>query len=280
MKYGAYALLLVGVTALAWYFTLRPGNDRPWKPEHAVQATAAFEDSLVHVSGIRDFVWGSGARAAGAGPDRSGYYDKTFNLNHLDTVWFIVSVFNIERRGPAHTFVSFGFDDGSYVAISVEARQEVGESYSVLWGLFKQYEVIYVVGSERDLIGTRAIDRTDQVYLYPVRAPKQSIRALFTDMLRTATRLSSEPEFYNTLTNNCTTRIRDHVNFIRPGRVPASYKVLLPGYADELATDLGLIDSDMDVEAARKRYHINDRARQFAEAPDFSARIRQPIPRM
>ena len=57
-------------------------------------------------------------------------------------------------------------------------------------------------------------------------------------------------------------------------RVPLSYKVLLPAYSDELAHDLGLIDTDLSLEDARHRFRINDRAERFADDPEFSTRIR------
>ena len=55
-----------------------------------------------------------------------------------------------------------------------------------------------------------------------------------------------------------------------------SHRTLLPGYSDELAYELGLIDTDLPFAQARVRFHINAQARRFADAPDFSLRIREP----
>ena len=50
--------------------------------------------------------------------------------------------------------------------------------------------------------------------------------------MRRVNKLAREPEFYDTLTNNCTTNIRNHINHLKPDEVPYDYRVLLPGYSD------------------------------------------------
>jgi len=177
-------------------------------------------------------------------------------------------------RGPAHTFLSFGFDDGQYLSISVEIRKEIGESFSPWLGLLRQYELTYTVGDERDLIGLRAIHRRDPVYLYPMRASPAHRRALLLDMLERANALAAEPEFYNTLTNTCTSNIVDHIEKIAPGSMPFSLKTLLPAYADDLAFDLGLIDTTLPREQYREAYRIDDLAIAHGGGEGFSAAIR------
>lgn len=203
------------------------------------------------------------------------YEDRAYDLNALESVWFIVTPFSTHWRGPAHTFVSFGFADSQYVAISVEARREPGETYGPLTGLFRRFELIYVVGDERDLIGSRAVYGGYDVYVYPIRASSERIRAMFVEMLARANALATKPEFYNTLTNNCTSNVVDHVNHIVPRAVPHGIKTILPGYADEVAYSLGLIDNSISFEEARRRYRVNDRARPFATSPEFSKAIRR-----
>ena len=222
----------------------------------------------VYVSRVRNFSYTAEEAFTVA------YDDRRYDLNKLESVWFIVTPFSKRWRGPAHTFVSFGFADSQYVAISVEARREPGETYGPLTGLFRQFELIYIVGDERDLIGSRAVYGGYDVYLYPIRASRERIRALFLEMVARSNALATRPEFYNTLTNNCTSNVVDHVNHIVPRAVPHGIKTILPGYADEVAYSLGLIDNSISLDEARRRYRVNDQARQFAAAPDFSLRIR------
>jgi len=178
-------------------------------------------------------------------------------------------------RGPAHTLLSFGFDNGEYIGISVEIRKQKGESFSPIGGLLRQYELIYIVGDERDLIGLRANHRHDDVYLYKMRATPDQARELFVSMLTRANDVAGTPEFYNTLTNTCTTNIVEHINIIAPGRVPLSYKTLLPAYSDELAFDLGLIDTPLPRNLFRSAHKINAMAKRHADSADFSEAIRK-----
>jgi hypothetical protein len=184
--------------------------------------------------------------------------------------------FSRKWRGPAHAFVSFGFEDGEYLAISVEARREEDETYGVLKGLLRRYELIYVIGTEHDLIGRRALYDGGDVFLYPIRATPQAVQAMLTGMLRRANALHAKPEWYNTITNNCTLNLVHHVNAIAPGRIPSSWRIVLPGYSDEVIYNLGLIDSTGGLAESRARFRINDRAVAAFNAPDFSARIREP----
>lgn len=245
-----------------------PRSDREWIRQQAVMAHADIRGDSVYVNHVRNFSYTAEEVFTPA------YDDRRYDLNKLESVWFIVTPFSKQWRGPAHTFVSFGFADSQYVGISVEARREPGETYSALTGLFRQFELIYVIGDERDLIASRAVYGGYDVYVYPIRASRERIRALFLEMLARSNALATRPEFYNTLTNNCTSNVVDHVNHIVPRAVPHGIKTILPGYADEVAYSLGLIDNTISLEEARRRFRVNDQARRFVTAQDFSGRIR------
>jgi hypothetical protein len=262
-----YLLLFAGLIYTLLIVLIRPSNQRNWTIDQARTASVAFNADLVKIQNVRNSVYRS------TSDFDVRWEQREYDLNQLDTVWFIVEPF-ADWRGPAHTFLSFGFSNGDYLAISVEIRKEQGESYSPLRGLFRQYELMYVMGDERDLIGLRANHRKDDVYLYKIRASKQKARELLVSMLQRSNQLATEPEFYNTLTNNCTSAIVDHVDLIAPERIPLSYKTLLPGYSDELAYDLELIETTATREEYRKVHHINQLAKEFADSEDFSAQIR------
>lgn len=246
---------------------VRPSNDRVWTPDQARLATASFVGDSVHIENVRNAVYRS------VSDFDVRWERRSYDLRELETVWFIVEPFS-KVRGPAHTFLSFGFGDSTFVSISVELRKEVGESFHPLPGLLRQYELQYVVGDERDLIGLRANHRHDSVFVYPVRTTPEKKRELFVAMLERANRLAERPEFYNTLWSSCTTNIVSHINDISPERVPFSFKVLLPAYSDELAYDLGLLDTELPRDAFRQPHLINARAAAFADRADFSLGIR------
>jgi len=267
----ALFVLLLTAGALAFsFFGPQPSNARDWTPDQALLPWAEFSERRVAVHNVRDFRYRSVADYDAAWEDRS------YDLDRLRSAWFLVEPFERDWVGPAHTLMSFGFEGDDYLAISAEIRKERGEEFSPWKGLLRQYEIMYVVGDERDLIQLRTNHRRDPVYLYPVRAPRERIEQMFVGMLRRANRLREKPEHYNTLTNTCTTNIVRHVNELVPGRVPWSYKVLLPGYSDELAYGLGLIDTGLPFAAAKRRFRIDDDALRAAGREDFSQRIRRP----
>ena len=247
---------------------VRPSNDRGWSPDTERTASAVFIDDLVKIKNVRN------AQYRSTTDFDARWEDRTYDLKKLESVWFIVEPFS-DWRGPAHTFLSFGFGNGEYVAISIEIRKEKGESFSPLGGLLRQYELIYIIGDERDLIGLRANYRHDEVYLYKVKATPEKMRELFVSMLERASQVAQHPEFYNTLTNTCTTNIVEHINVIAPGRIPFSYKTLLPAYSDQLAFDLGLIDTLLPSDQYRAAHQINKQAKLHAESTDFSEAIRK-----
>ena len=186
----------------------------------------------------------------------------------------MVEPFSGHGGGAAHTLVSFGFEGDDYVAISAEIRKERGESFSPIRGLFRQYEIVYMIADERDVVKLRSNYRKDDVFLYPIQTTKENMQKLFVSMLERANKLATEPEFYNTLTNTCTTNLVTHVNNIVPGRIPFSYKILMPAYSDELAQKIGLINSELPIEELRAKYRINHRALEYADDQNFSVKIR------
>jgi hypothetical protein len=268
----ARRLLLTAVAAaiagaIAFPILVRPSNDRDWSPDQARVPLASIHGDSVAITNVRSTHYRSTT-------DYDVHWDdRAYDLSRLESVWFMVEPFS-GWRGPAHTLVSFGFGDGEYVAISVEVRKERGETFSPLRGLLRRYELIYVVGDERDLIGLRANHRRDSVYLYPVRTTPERMRAMFLSMLERANDLAERPEFYNTLTSTCTTNIVRHVNVISPRRIPFSFRVLLPAYADDLAWDLGLLDTDLPRDRFRQAHLINDLAELYADSASFSTGIR------
>jgi len=263
----ALAFLWTGGAVLgAWAFVL-PSADRPWAFDVARLARAEFDGDRVTLRGFRRARWETPERAV------LTFSDETLDLGDLVSVDFMVEPFS-SFEGAAHTLLTFGFRDGRRVAISAELRKERGEHFDPLAACFRRYELCYVVGDEQDLIHLRTNVRKDRVYLYPVRATPEQRGRLFTGMLRRANDLRTTPEFYNTLTNTCTTSIVRHVEELAPGTVPLSWRVLLPGYADELAYDLGLLDTDLPFAEAKRRFRVDEIARGGGNGPDFSVRIR------
>jgi hypothetical protein len=251
---------------------VRPSNDRDWQPDVAVLPWAEVAGDSVTLHGIRNFDYRSETDYT------PRYYDKTYDLRELDSVDLIAVYWMGDAI--AHVMLSFGFAGRDYVAISIETRKEKGESYDTIRGFFRQYEQIYVVGDERDLIRLRTNYRKDppeQTYLYRAVGPPENARRLFLDYLREINRLKEEPSFYNTLTTNCTTNVVMHTR-VNPGDHSWSWKVLLSGYAPLYAYERGRLDTSLPFEELRRRSHVNAAAQAADQAPDFSQRIRAGLP--
>lgn len=256
-------ILCLLIILAAAYLLIQPTNDRDWKTEQMVTATADRFGNLVTVTNVRNFTHINTTSAIPA------YYNRTYDLNMLDEIYFIVEPFG-ENEGLAHTFISFGFM-GTYLAVSVEARYEKGETYSPTKGLLKQYELIYIVADEQDAIKLRTNYRNHSVYLYPINTTHQKMKEMFLSVMDRVNSLDKKPEFYNTISNTCTTNLVAHVNEITPGKIPFSLKYYMPGYSDELVYDLGLINTDQPYENIRETFLISHKS---GNNKDFSAAIR------
>ena len=245
-----------------------PTNDGPWSPDQAVLPWAEFHDDQVTVHNIRNSFY----RTVDDYTVR--LYSKTFDLRKLTSIDFIVVPFN-DNPSIAHTMLSFGFEDKDYLVSSVEIRKRVGQKYSALNGFFNQYTLMYVLADERDMLWKETIGFQQETFIYRTKATPKQAREMFVDVMRRVNKLVREPEFYNTLTNNCTTNIRNHVNHLIPNDVPYDYHVLLPGHSDELAYNLGLIEAKGSFEETRAAAKVNFNAYLYRDDPDFSQKIRQ-----
>ena len=264
-----YAVAFAGVLGI--WASATPTNNRDWQPEVAVLPYATFDGEQVMVHNIRNFDYRSETDFTPA------YYDRSFDLRRLDRVDLIA----VYWMGPAiaHLFLSFGFGD-EHLAISIEARKDRSRPYGTLPGFFRQYELVYIVADERDVIRLRTNYRTDppeEVYLYRLTAPIENGRRVFLEYLRDLNALRERPRFYNTLTTNCTTMILTHAA-VNPGHIPYSWKVLLSGYTPEYVYEQGRMDPSLPFAELQARAHINAVARAADRAPDFSRRIRADIP--
>jgi hypothetical protein len=261
---------LFGV-ALLLFAAATPSNDREWQTEVAVLPYASFDGDLVTVHNIRNFDYRSETDFTPA------YYDRSFDLRKLDRLDLI----SVYWMGPAiaHVMLSFGFGE-DHLAISIEVRKERSESYSTLAGFFRQFEIVYIVSDERDVIRLRTNYRKDppeDVYVYRATGDVENARRIFVDYMREINELRERPKWYNTLTTNCTTTILAHAK-VNPGHVPMSWKVLLSGYAAEYLYQTGRLDQSFPFEELRRRSHVNPAAQAADAAPDFSQRIRAGVP--
>ncbi len=265
--------IAVVLGVVAWWLTIAPTGDRHWRPEVAVMPRAFVDGDHVRITGVRNFDYRS------RNDFTPHYEERELDLSHLTGLDFFVSYF---MEGPvAHTFVSFLFDNAAPLSISIETRPEVGRGFEPVASMFKQFELIYVVGEERDLVGVRAIHRGEPVYLYHINTSPESARRLFLVYLKRINELAERPEFYNLLANSCTINIIRYANAAgRKGRF--DFRHLLNGLIGSYLYASGRLDTALPFDELRRRSLINKDAEVADSAPEpqFSQRIRASLPEM
>ena len=252
---------------------VQPSNDRDWQSDVAVLPFATFDGDMVTIHNIRNFDYRSETDYT------PHYYDKTYDMRQLDSADLIAVYWMGDAI--AHIMVSFGFAEHDFVTVSIETRKEVGETYDTIKGFFRQYELIYIVGDERDLIRLRTNYRKDppeDAYLFRTNTPPENVRRLFLSYFQKINELKEQPGFYNTLTTNCTTNVLMHTR-VNPGSHAYSWKILLSGYAPLYAYERGRLDTSLPFEELKRRSHINAAAHAADQAADFSQRIRADLPK-
>ncbi|MBV9654283.1 MAG: DUF4105 domain-containing protein [Acetobacteraceae bacterium] len=232
LRYAVTGWCAAAVLLTLWYATDRPSNNRNWEPEYEKPATFQVDGASVMVHNIRNFSYLSPADPVPA------YYSARFPLDGIATVDLVSSYW--QGDAIAHVFLTFGFSDGQHLAFSIETRRAKGVAYSTIAGFFHHYELFYVVADERDLLGVRTDIRREHVYLYRLNLTPDTRQALFLSYVDKVNQLAARPEWYNTLTDNCTTGILDRANMV--GNVRYNWQVLLSGYAPNYAYALGLLD--------------------------------------
>jgi hypothetical protein len=239
-----------------FYLTLviifQPSHNRIWELGQEKLPHIIFgKNGLITIDDFRNFDWQIDGTAV------PKYEIRTFNMDDLNSVDVFISHFD-EFEGLAHIFLSFGFITGEHIVVSFETRREVGEEFSPLLGILRQFEIIYVVGSEEDIVGLRTDIRNERVYLYPTKASPEQAKSLFKTLATDINAVYEKPRIYNTLTHNCTNEITRRVEEIADVSFPFSWKTVLPGYFDEILYNLNIIDSSVDFEEVKKRHEINN----------------------
>lgn len=262
-----FVALFLGVCG--WYASIQPSNYRNWRPEVAVTPRAIIDGDKVTLTGVRNFDY----RTRDDFTVR--YEERVVSLSHLTSVDLEIAYW---MPGPvAHTFVSFNFDNALPVCISIETRPEVGEGFNPIASMFKQFELIYVVGDERDLIRSRTKYRKEEVYVYPIKMPQEMARELFRVYLERINELADHPEFYHLLKNSCTINIVRYAN--RAGREgPLDIRQVINGWVDRYLYRGGYVDTSLPFDELRRRSDVTQTSNSAANDESYSKCIRENLP--
>lgn len=268
---GWLALGLVLAAVGVWWVSIKPSDERDWAADVAHGVTAQQQGSEVIVQNVRAFDW----RTEDDFTPR--WETRRYDLDAIESVDLITSVW--DSPAIAHTLLSFGFRDGQRLVFSAEIRRERDEAFSAIGGFFKQFELVLIAADEADILWLRTNARREDVHLYPLKMNPARARELFVSFLQMGNELARRPQFYQTLTSNCTTVIFRLAWLVEPG-IPLDWRIVLSGYLPGYLYDHGLIANDRPFAQIQSEAAISARALAAPDAPDFSRMIRAPeVPR-
>jgi hypothetical protein len=266
-KVGTGALLFSGV--LIWWLTLKPSNHGNWQPDVAQLAWADINGDEFTFHNVRNCDYRT------ATDYTARWETRTVRLSQITGIDLAIDYWG--SPWIAHPIVSFQFADAPPLCFSIETRKTVGQTYSTIGGLYRQYALIYLVADERDVIRLRTNYRNEDIYLYHTMVPPSRARERFLEYVHSLNALRLQPRWYNAITTNCTTSIRSQ--HPRKERIPWDWRILLNGKGDELLYEDGaFVTGGLPFAELKAQSLIIDRAKRADASPDFSQLIRVGLP--
>jgi hypothetical protein len=226
----------IAVLMTVWWSFVPARNDRDWAPEYAQTLTASIDGDRVTLENVRNFRWQTMDTA------QENWETRVFDAGAVTSVEVYTSVWG--NPNIAHVMVSFGFADGQHIAFSAETRRRVGQVYSTFGGFVREFELTLLAADERDLIWLRTDLRGERVSLFPLTLSPEARREMFLAFAEFADELQRQPQWYNTILDNCTTvpiRIVRSLN----ARLPLDWRILASGRLPAYLHDLGVLRPDL-----------------------------------
>jgi hypothetical protein len=266
-RWRAIGLVTAGfAVVLAWWFTIKPSNEGSWQPDVAQLAWAEVNGDEVILHNVRNNDYRTET-------DYTARWEtRTVRVSQITGVDLAINYWG--SPWMAHPIASFQFADAPPICFSIETRKQLGQSYSAIGGLYRQFGLIYIVADERDVIRVRTNYRHgEDIYLYRTTMTPSQARERFHEYLRSLNDIREHPRWYNAITTNCTTSIRDQ--HPTADRIPWDWRLLLNGKADELMFERGtIVTAGLPFAELKARSLINARAKAGDGMPNFSELIR------
>jgi hypothetical protein len=235
------ALLVVSVVATAAVVAARePSLTRVWDEDVRVLSVVTWQhDGTVRLEQVRDWRYSRDAVLA------KDYRAVSYDPADVQGLWLYEQELGLGGR-IAHTFLVFEFPESygasRWLGLSVETRRELGESYSIVRGMLRSFELTHIWAHEEDLVRRRVEFLDYPLTRYRVTVEPEQIARLFQQFVDETAALATTPRWYHTLTTNCTSTLIDYVNDAQPGAIPWHYSFVLTGRTDDYLAGLGYLD--------------------------------------
>ena len=273
LRFAAIAIAVAVLVPSAACLTRRATGEGPWRIEQSRTPRVAIHANEVRITDARRFTWRTERDFDAA------WFDTAYDLAKLDRLAFYYVPLNASST-IAHVFVAFGFGPDDWMAVSVEARRRPGEDYDLKGGILRRYELIYVIGDERDIVGKRAWGERAPVYCWPVKISREALRRFFLATMNRAEEVAGHPEIYGVLANTCATNVA--LNAQRAGSaVRINLDILLSGKMDRLAYAMGVFGTDLSFADAKRAARVDERLRALNDVwpEEFPETVHRPLAR-
>lgn len=219
-------------------------SNENWQEGNNKLASISCKDEIIDILNVRDTNLESG---------EISYLNEKLDLNKLEDIYLYSAPFG-KTKLMSHVLLEFTFSDGKNITLSVEARRK-NPNYSPWKGMFRQYGLIYIWGTHKDSIWVRKEIKKAELYKYKMELSEQDKKDGFMYFVDRTNSLVENAEYYNTITNNCTTNLWDAFQLMKkwPAR---SYRVLFSGLVDKHLYKLWYISNEKDFQEVKKEAKV------------------------
>ncbi len=273
--WGHFLPLFVFLGVYFSFEDVSPTNHAPWQISCSRNPTAQIKDHQLVIYNLRNFKYRTDS-------DFDAHWEtRHYDLTQLEGMDLAVSHWSSDLI--AHTMIVFRFKNPiDNIVLSVETRSMQHKEQDLLAGIFKGEHIIWILGTENDLLRLRTQYRqpNEDMYLYPLKITPDATRHVIARVVERINQLDQHPEFYNTLTQNCTTSL-SILSMKAEGGLGEDIRTLINGYSDQMAFEnkaFSDIQSDDSYVMYRAKHLVNLKLQgEMITDSNYSELIRKPF---